>query len=272
MVDRELFAIGKKKTSNRNQIGSLAEYLAYVGYLATLSEGDLWFRGLSQARYDLIPGIYREAGAWEYSPSSANQLFNDFIMKAKGSVGVKDCTKWEWLQLMQHYGLPTRLLDWTEGALIGLYFAVRGRDPISVPSVWVLDPFWLNQMSAGSNVVFTTDALIQTKGDDIANIYVSDHDELPAPPVAVIPSYFTERISAQKGHFTVHGSDRSGMTAAHQRQPEGLHLVQLKISTQAAADIKADLSRAGITETSIFPDLEGLARELKDEWGFLPLN
>ena len=49
----------------------------------------------------------------------------------------------QWLFLARHAGLPTRLLDWSEGALIALHFALKDPNPV----VWMLNPLDLNDLS-----------------------------------------------------------------------------------------------------------------------------
>jgi hypothetical protein len=50
---------------------------------------------------------------------------------------------------LQHFSLPTRLLDWTESFACAVFFAQFGRDPKDAASIWVLDPSKLNKLGCG---------------------------------------------------------------------------------------------------------------------------
>jgi FRG domain-containing protein len=97
----------------------------------------LWFRGQSDASWGLVPKIWRK----EYSDADEAEMRLEFEsvghpLTQAGSV--RD--KWYWYFLMQHYGAPTRILDWTTNPLAALYFVVR--DPVEVESaVWIIDPW-----------------------------------------------------------------------------------------------------------------------------------
>jgi hypothetical protein len=56
---------------------------------------------------------------------------------------------WEWYLLMQHYGTLTRLLDWSDGSLFGLYFALRKNDGQRDAAVWGVDSYWLYEITRG---------------------------------------------------------------------------------------------------------------------------
>ena len=193
-------------------------------------------------------------------------MFNAFIRQGKAIIPSGQHTKWHWYHIMQHHGLPTRMLDWTHGALIALYFALRDSDYSGTPCVWVLNPYWLNHASTGCRWIFDTDDLLQTDEDEIVRDYLEDHSDLPNLPIAVIPPHINERIVAQKSVFTVHGRLRNGLHAVG-KQNENRELVQLRISNAAAPDLKWRLATGGLTETTLFPDLEALAREIRRDHG-----
>src|SRR5262249_21283944 len=85
----------------------------------------LWFRGQGDASKPLQPPLYRQ----ETGDLDENETRYEFERRAIQFPMIRTPTSdWEWYFLMQHYRSPTRLLDWSEGALLGLHFALSSND------------------------------------------------------------------------------------------------------------------------------------------------
>jgi len=99
-----------------------------------------WFRGESGNDPPLCPKIAK------YSTEQENYLVQSFRRKAGGLANTPHRGETDkWLFLAQHYGVPTRLLDWTEGSLFALYFAINRSHPN--PRIYMLNPFRLNELA-----------------------------------------------------------------------------------------------------------------------------
>jgi len=224
----------------------------------------IWFRGQPNARWKLVPTLYR------MKQSNENELRTEFKLRAfqlmpEGHVP-KDNK--EWYFLMQHFGTPTRLLDWTDGALIALYFAVKAQKKFKNAAVWMLDPEWLN-----------TEVLKKLDPDNyLSGVLLPDWREVsdwfPEPfeeplhvvlPIAVDPPHVARRVSVQRSRFTIHGRSKRGLDVLAQGL-SNTRLVKMMIPNKVGKDILRNLSTCGIVETSVFPDLEGLSRELETKW------
>jgi len=228
-----------------------------------------WFRGHKCASFDLRPTLYRYSG----DPRSLNgtgrniedELRQEFTMRGPSFTSVQPQTSWDWYFLMQHSGAPTRLLDWTEGALIALYFALKDNDDKSDAAVWMLDPWWLNGKTLGREEVVPPGAKIGMSEPD-AELYDPwlpnrfDTSKLPKSPVAIYPSHTVPRISSQRSCFTIHGSDRDGLEALASAQDARLEKIEIPASSVRKMNVQLVL--CGIDELTIYPDLDGLGRSL----------
>ncbi len=140
----------------QQSIKSVEEFIVKVKEVCKDWKSFPWFRGEPARaiiqKTQLLPKLYREKS--DGTKHDENQLLQFFRMKAQspqlGYTPDRQNTD-QWLFLAQHVGLPTRLLDWTEGCLIALYFALIEEDNVKEnkykgdPVVWVLEPTEMNR-------------------------------------------------------------------------------------------------------------------------------
>jgi hypothetical protein len=144
----------------------------------------LWiFRGHQRTDYSLKPTIERAFG--ESAASWAvleRQALKEFRSKARMHLATSLLPPGdkilEWLALMRHYGVPTRLLDFTLSPYIALYFALRGRsqDEKSSAEVWAINAATLrHQASSISNCAGRKEMQheAEKKGEPLAPAYAS---------------------------------------------------------------------------------------------------
>lgn len=105
------------------RISSISEFLDQIKAFREIVEtpySEIWFRGQSDASWPLIPGLLRPDSS--ICSSQESHLAKQFRLQSAG-LHPKGTDAFLYF-LMQHYGLPTRLLDWTTDPLMALCFAV----------------------------------------------------------------------------------------------------------------------------------------------------
>lgn len=241
---------------------------AKAQHTAWASPQYLWFRGEPLVETRLLPKLYRVKP--DGSLHHENKLLQVFRMKAPSfSPGLTPSRERldEWLFLAQHAGLPTRLLDWTENALLALYFALKTNRPV----VWILNPMALNTHVAATHYSSNVEEFeefpltwfrppepkVNIGHENIRGAWERDRRGLDLP-VAVHPTYVHPRMGAQRSTFTVHGLKKDPLDLLI---PPTM-LAKLEVLPRSVQGILRDLQMLGIQEATAFPDLDGLAREL----------
>jgi hypothetical protein len=249
---------------------SLSRFVNIVSRLADDWEGP-WFRGQDRASDSLTPRRYRHRFVDE---DDIRAVFKRRLPQLL--LGPKPESEWERYFLMQHYGVPTRLLDWSEGGLLALHFALISNHSRNDAAVWVFDPFWLNGAVAKltnrqPDEVRRLAKLLPEADDrrdvDVLKTYLTElvfpqkRFRLPEFPLAIQPSHIDRRLAAQLSSFTIHGRDPVGLERVAEDDPHS-RLAKITIPREAVKRMLMQLLEAGITEATAFPDLLGLCLEL----------
>jgi len=219
-----------------------------------------WFRGHGCVDWSLTPGAYRDV----YQTLGQHRYLREFRLRAHpflSEVHVAPVSDWDWYLLMQHYGVPTRLLDWTESALVALYFSCREREHEEVDgAVCILHPGRLNASLGpfGARVPEYSETGIASYVSDISA--EGGSPDVPEAPLAFDPPHHSRRLVAQRGKFTIHGSKEDALDALSESRTFAR---KLSVHSGYKAAIRAELRLAGLTESVIFPSLAGLGREIR---------
>lgn len=216
----------------------------------------IWFRGQSNADYPLLPSLFRRSSGF-----AKEQLLFQRFRQLSLRVLPRRTDDWETLFDMQHYGVPTRLLDWTPTLGIAAFFAAAYAPSVESrrAAIYVLDPIRLNEYSGIAGVPFLPD----DKRLAYRPIYFDKTPFAPMYPIAVEPIFSNERMASQTGAFTIHGDNIDPIEALC---PEAVKKIVL--SKVAIKETMEFCELANINEFAVFPDVAGIASHVIRVAGF----
>jgi hypothetical protein len=233
---------------------------------------ECFFRGNPDTAYALMPSLFRQGTrSQEEYWKLERRLFFEFRTRARQLYDIEH-TGWDVLFHIQHHGVPTRLLDWTSVFGVALYFALLNyRTDAQQPAcIWVMNPYALNHAAWGLHRLFNPRYLAREEASnrsyDYSELLLDTHPphwgerRLWETPLAIYSHQRSERMFAQSGWFTIHGTDMRSIDEIFEERPGILKKIDLPQDAVPAA--RQFLELAGIGHRQLFPDLDGIARSL----------
>src|SRR5690606_20231015 len=209
---------------------------------------DFLFRGQA-ADYPLVSKLLRLRPKGDLLKVE-QQLLEEF--KRANFLLVKEhqaMNDWDYLTLGQHYGLPTRLLDWSNNALTALWFATeqykmeRSWQPYA--TIWILMATEAHYLNMKEN----------------HNPFTVNKTRLFRPRI------IKQRINNQSGVFTVQSTESiKKRLSLHQEEDFASRLLKIMITGKCQESVRDELHTLGVNAFSVFPELEGLCSLL--QWKF----
>lgn len=243
-------------------IRSIGDLIETVSEIVKTENLKFWYRGQSDSTWNLSPSVFRKPGSTLEMKAEERDLMHTF--RSRASIRYERKPSFEdiagWISLMQHYGLPTRLLDWSRSPLVASYFALeeylydRTADHKDA-CVWMLQPQLLNKSQGFDEITLTIDS-----GDCRHLIEPAFYHEAPESEKvqAVTSSEADIRMFVQQGAFTIHSIiepiDRLQL-------PNGV-LRKFVIPAECCIRFSYELAVAGFRKGDIYPDLQNLAADL----------
>ncbi len=270
-------------------ITNISDFVTELRKIRRNADYEYYFRGHSDINYDLKPGIYRQ----NYIKNE-DTIFKEFILKTPNDF-VNDLSALEKLVKMQHYEVPTRLLDLTTNPLVALFFACyqKGKrdgevlvfripkkdikyydsDTVSIISNIAKRPasFSIENLDTSSIEAFNGEdeiayLLHEIKEEKSYFQSIINHKDIERV-VAVKVKHNNARIIKQSGAFLIFGINKEKTKPAEIPSDWRLNLtlknVDFQISNNSKSAILDELDILGINEATLFPEMDKQAQYLR---------
>lgn len=277
-----------------NTISSLNEYLVSIEQLKDSAlqylvddyfnaqpiknpvDNSFLFRGMSNNEYQLLPGVFRKNASEKaiYTTYAIEMvLLKSFIQEASAYLTTPSDDYVHWAEYAQHFGVPTRLFDWSSNPLVALYFCCKN-NPNTPGVVWVL-----NQKNY-ERITVPNQNLSHPIKDRITCIkeLLEGKSDLNYP-IIYTPSYVDSRMSAQGSYFMVWGKKEEPLDKLIPKSitnsielNENTCLWQFNVPANNKKKILRSLDDIGINEKTLFPGLDGIGRYIENKFRFDSLD
>ena len=243
-------------------VSSVGDFVELVSARVRADNRILWFRGHRSTDWKVQAAIHRQYG---------KETELDFNHRFRTRAGIRYSESPEysnlaaWLSLMQHYGLPTRLLDWTRSPLIALYFALEdytygGPEPEDA-CIWILEPHALNESQGLEPLTASIVSLMYRPVLEPAFYRATPENQ---KVVAAMASETDLRMFVQQGCFTIH----SFAEPLNDSEFHSQFLTRVVVPAAAVRQMAFQIDVCGFRKGDIYPDLQNLANELKGRLGW----
>lgn len=228
------------------KIESIGEFIEIISQNVsqTTTKPIYCFRGEDQdfGKTSLLPGIFRKD---QFNFQLEKDMLYAFINNGYDLISPHLRSDVEKLIIGQHYGLPTRFLDWTLNPLIALFFSVENDEHKNKDGFLYALPIKNNLFSLAN---------------DVQNMSIDSINELDEQKIKLFyVSNICPRIKSQSGMFSIHFQDNQNAGDVF-----GLH--KYMIPRESKSTIKKQLSICNITEKTVYVTLDNLAKNIKAEY------
>ena len=171
-------------------------------------------------------------------------MLTEFERRSQVLTEKRFSSEWETIIYAQHYGLKTRLLDWTSNPLVALWFAC-------------IDKKFINQDSYVYVLLTEKSLFLDTK--KINNPFQIEETKVLKPTIN------SERLIAQSGWFTVHRystTDKQFISLENNKEYDGRFWKFIIPKNE----ILSKLNLFGVSYQTMFPDVTGLCKQINMEF------